>query len=76
MASNAMRAKLGFLGFDPLLAGVEPAFATHAVRALRAAALRARLDGDGRCRLVGVAGALLTLGGASFRDGHGIGARS
>jgi hypothetical protein len=66
-----MRAKLGFLGFDPLLTGVEPALAAYAMRTLRAATLRARLDGDGRCGLVGVARALLTLRCTSLRDGHG-----
>jgi hypothetical protein len=72
MASNAIRGKLGFLGFDPLLAGVVPALAAYAMRALGGATLGALLDDDGGRRLVRVAGALLTLGCTSLRDGHGI----
>jgi len=46
---------------DGLAAGVVAALRAHAVRAPGRAALRARLEGDGRRLLVRVTGALLTL---------------
>src|SRR5688500_19933452 len=70
-----MRAKLRFPGCYSLLPGVVAALATHVVRAAHRLAARAWLNDDGRCGLMGVAGALLPLGGAALRDGHGIGLR-
>ena len=76
IASSAMRAKLRFPGCYSLLPVVVAAFAADVVRAPHRLAARARLNDDGGCGLVRVAGALLPLRGAAFRDGHGSGVAS
>jgi hypothetical protein len=70
MASTAIRAKLGFLGFDPLDSAVIAALGADTMRTLHALATRTALDGDCRRFLVCIAGALLPLGCAALRDGH------
>src|SRR3569833_4162470 len=70
MASTAIRAKLGFLGFDPLDSAVIAALGADTMRTLHALATWTALDGDCRRFLVSVAGALLPLGCAALRDGH------
>src|ERR1044072_7733469 len=70
MASNAIRANSGFLCCYPLLAVVIPTFGADVMRTLHRLATRTLLDRDGGCRLVGVARALLSLCGTSFRNGH------
>src|SRR6202171_2428963 len=72
IASNAIRAKLGFLRFYSLFAIVVSAFGADVVRAPHALAARTLLNHDGRRNLVRVARALLSFGGASLRDGHCI----
>ena len=71
MASNAMRAKATLPWLRP--AAYRRSTRTRRTRGADAssAALRALLNRDGGRRLVGVAGALLPLGGTSLRDGHG-----
>src|SRR6185503_10656401 len=70
MASNAIRANSGFLCCYPLLAVVVPTLGADVMRTLHRLATRTFLDRDGGRRLVGVARALLSLGGTSLRDGH------
>jgi len=70
MASNAMRANLGFLGGYSLFTGVIAALGTHPMRALHALTARTLLYDDGWRDLVRVARALLPLGGTSFRNCH------
>ncbi len=65
--------RLGFPGCYSLLTGVVAALGAHVVRPLHRLAARTRLDDDGGRGLVRVAGALLSLGGSSLRDGHGRG---
>ena len=60
-----------FLRSYPLFTGIETALVAHPMRALHGAALRTLLDVDRGRLLVRVAGALLPLGGASLRYGHG-----
>src|ERR1041385_2361575 len=70
MASNAIRANSGFLCCYPLLPVVIPTLGADMMRTLHRLATRTLLDCDGGRRLVGVARALLSLGGTSLRDGH------
>src|ERR1041385_5445984 len=70
MASNAIRAKLGFPGCYSLLAAVIPALLAHMVRSLHRLTTRAFLNHNGGRRLVCVAAALLPFRGTSLRDGH------
>src|SRR5205823_851586 len=70
IASNAIRAKLRFPGFYSLFARVVTALFADMMRTLHALTARTLLNDDCRRNLVGVARALLSLGGASLRDGH------
>src|SRR6202165_752924 len=70
IASNAIRAKLCFLRFYSLFAVVVSALCTDMMRAPHGLAAGTLLNDDGRRDLMGVARALLSLGGASLRDSH------
>src|SRR4051812_4675752 len=70
IASNAIRAKSGFLRLYSLFARVVSALFADMMRTLHALAAWTLLDDDGGRDLVGVARALLSLGGTSLRDGH------
>src|SRR5215208_1295460 len=70
IASNAIRAKLGFLWLYSLFTCVVPTLFADMMGTLHALAAGTFLDDDRRRGLVGVACAFLSLGGASLRDGH------
>src|SRR6185503_11885485 len=70
IASNAIRAKSGFLRFYSLFARVVSALLADMMRSLHALTARTLLDDDGGRRLVGVARALLSFRCTSLRDGH------
>jgi hypothetical protein len=70
IASNAIRAKLGFLWLYSLFARVVAALFADMMWTLHALAARTLLDDDRGRNLVGVARALLTLRGTSLWDGH------
>src|SRR6202049_4948208 len=70
IASNAIRAKLGFLRFYSLFAIVVSALRADVMRTPHALAAGTLLDDDRRRDLVRIARAFLSLGGASLWDGH------
>jgi len=72
MASNAIRANLGFLGGYSLFACVVSALLADAMRTLHALAARALLNDDRGRNLVGVASALFPLRGTALGNGHWI----
>src|SRR2546426_6460754 len=71
IASSAMRITSVF-DRHPLLAAVVAAGRAHVVRPLQITAARARLERDVRRLVVGAAGAVLSVWGASLWDGPGV----
>src|ERR1700716_550122 len=70
IASNAIRAKLGFLRFYSLFAVVVSALCADMMRAPHCLAAGTLLNDDGRRDFVRIARALFSLGGASLLDIH------